>query len=170
VSEADQLAVLAELHQLFERERIEYWLFGGWAVDFHVGARTRAHEDLDVAIWLDDHARIAELLTAEGWAHAPERGQDGSTVYERDGVRLELAFLARDTDGSVYTPLRGGRADWAAGAFVDEVAELDGVRARVIGRRALAAEKSQPQADPAAAAKDRADLATLAAAQRAPRS
>jgi Uncharacterised nucleotidyltransferase len=161
VSEIEQLGALDRLHELFEREGIEYWLFGGWAVDFHAGAVTRPHGDLDMAIWLKDHASVAELLAAEGWGHAPEQGEDGSTVYERGDVRLELAFLARDEDGEVYTPLREGRASWAEGAFGDDVAELRGARARVIGLRSLRAEKSEARDDPAAAARDRADLETM---------
>jgi hypothetical protein len=33
-----QLAALARIHELFRAAAIDYWLFGGWAVDFH-GAR-----------------------------------------------------------------------------------------------------------------------------------
>jgi phosphorylcholine metabolism protein LicD len=87
VSDATQLAALAQLHDLFEQHRIEYWLFGGWAVDFHAGSVTRAHDDLDFAVWQKDHERIAALLTADGWNHASEEGEDGYTGYERDSVR-----------------------------------------------------------------------------------
>jgi len=110
VSEAEQLAALARIHELLERHGIEYWLFGGWAVDFHAGSVTRPHDDLDIAVWLKDHNRIAALLAADGWKHAPEEGEDGYTGYERGAVRLELAFLARGVKGQVYTPLREGRA------------------------------------------------------------
>jgi hypothetical protein len=41
VSKAEQLVALARVHELLVRHRIEYWLFGGWAVDFHAGAITR---------------------------------------------------------------------------------------------------------------------------------
>src|SRR5205809_2025628 len=105
----DQLVALASLHELLERSRIEYWLFGGWAVDFYAGSVTRAHDDLDIAVWLCDHARIAELLAADGWRHAPEEDEDGGTGYERDGVRLEVTFLVRGGDGNAYVPLCKGR-------------------------------------------------------------
>jgi len=161
MSEAAQLAALARLHESLERHAIEYWVFGGWAVDFHAGSVTRAHDDLDIAVWCHDYDRIAALLSADGWTHAPAEGEDGYTGYERGEVRLELAFLARDESGEVYTPLREGRAAWPRAAFADDVAEVGGVRARVIGLRALRAEKSEAHDDPRAAAKDRADLAIL---------
>jgi hypothetical protein len=160
-SDAEQLAALARVHELLERYGIEYWLFGGWAVDFHAGAVMRAHDDLDIAVWLNDHNRIAALLAADGWKHAPEEGEDGYTGYERGSVRLELAFLARGENGQVYTPLREGRGAWPDGSFESDAAELHGVRARVIGLRALKADKSETLDDPLVAAKDRADSATL---------
>ena len=168
VSEAEQLAALARVHELLVRHGIEYWLFGGWAVDFHAGAVTRPHDDLDIAVWLEDLDRIAALLAADGWKHAPEENEDGYTDYVRGTARLELAFLARGEKREVYTPLREGRARWPDGAFENDVAELLGVRAKVISLRALKAEKSEIRNDALVAAKDRADLATLSLLSQAP--
>jgi hypothetical protein len=162
VAAEEQLAALGRLDRALERLGVAYWLFGGWAVDFHAGAVTREHADLDIAIWAADHPRLAELLGADGWIHTPDPHEDGSTAYRQDDVQLEVAFLARDEDGSIYTPLREGRASWADGAFGDDVRELRGVRARVLALPSLKIEKSGPRNDAAAAAKDRADLATLA--------
>lgn len=160
-TETEQLAALARLHELLQRHGIEYWLFGGWAVDFYAGSVTRPHDDLDIAAWLQDRHRIAALLTADGWKHAPQEGEDGYTGYEQGAVRLELAFLASGENGHVYTPLEEGTADWPDEAFENDVAELRGVRARVISLRAIRADKAENHNDPVVAAKDRADLATL---------
>ena len=168
VSEAEQLAALARVHELLVRDEIEYWLFGGWAVDFHAGAVTRPHDDLDLAVWSKDLDRIAPLLTADGWKHAPEEDEDGYTCYARGMVRFELAFLARGENGEAYTPLREGCARWPDGAFENDVAELLGVRAKVISLRALKAEKSEIRNDALVAAKDRADLATLSRLSQTP--
>ncbi len=62
VSEAGQLAALARIHELLVREALDYWLFGGWAVDFHGGSITREHDDIDIAVWEPDRPRIARLL------------------------------------------------------------------------------------------------------------
>jgi hypothetical protein len=93
--------------------------------------------------------------------HAPEPGEDGYTGYERRGIRLELAFLARDEAGTEYTPLAKGRGDWPVGSFGDDRADLDGVLARLVGLMSLIEDKSGPRPDPAAAAKDLADVALL---------
>ena len=163
MSESDQLAALDRLHRCFEAEGVEYWLFGGWAVDFHVGTVTRPHGDLDLAIWLRDLPRVATLLRREGWTHEPEGAESGSTAFTRGAVRVELAFLQRDgAGGGPYTPLANGdRAAWATGAFGQDVLTLAGIRARVIALAALREEKTGSRDDPAAVAKDRKDLVTL---------
>jgi Aminoglycoside-2''-adenylyltransferase len=157
----DQLVALASLHELLERNRIEYWLFGGWAVDFYAGEVTRKHGDVDIAVWLRDHERIAELLAADGWKHAPEEDEDGGTGYERDGVRLEVTFLTRGNDGAAYVPLHAGPVRWTADLAESSVAELNGVTARLISFDALRDGKSRQRDDADDAAKDRADFATL---------
>jgi hypothetical protein len=160
-SQRDQLSAIAETHELLKRGGIDYWLFGGWAVDFHAGSLTRSHDDVDIAVWLDDHDRIARLLSAEGWKHTPEADEDGGTGYQRDTVRLELTFLVPGDAGEVYIPLRTGRALWSDEPLSTDLAELSGVRARVLGLAALKRGKSRSRDDPAEAAKDRADFATL---------
>lgn len=52
-------------------------------------------------------------------------------------------------------------AAWPGEAFENDVAELHGVRARIVSLRALKADKSEAHDDPLVAAKDRADLAIL---------
>lgn len=158
---SEQLAVLAELHALLQRHGIAYWLFGGWAVDFHVGRVTRPHGDLDVAVWSDDRTHLVDLLARQGWVHTPEAGEDGATCYARGGVRLEVAFLARDGRGRVYTPLRDGRAEWPDDAFGDAMLELLNVSAHVISLPALIADKSEVRDNPLSNVKDRADVASL---------
>jgi Uncharacterised nucleotidyltransferase len=156
-----QLAALGELEGQFERERIEYWLFGGWAVDFHAGAITRTHFDVDFAVWAEDAERIARLLRESGWRHAPEPDEDGGTGYERGGVRVELTFLVRDADGRICIRLDAGSFPFAGGAFETEVLDLAGRRCRVVERSALVAMKSGCRDDPDDQAKDAIDLARL---------
>jgi dihydrofolate reductase len=159
--EAGQLAALAEVAGQLDQDGVAYWLFGGWAVDFHAGRVTRPHDDIDLAIWLDDEPRIAALLAAGGWTHAPEEDEDGGTGYERGGVRLELTYLVRRPDGGIVVPLRDHDAPWPDGAFGKDVRSLAGVSAHVIALHALKEGKSSARDDAGAAAKDRADLDVL---------
>jgi Aminoglycoside-2''-adenylyltransferase len=156
-----EIAAIGVLDRHFERAGIEYWLFGGWAVDFHVGRVTRPHSDIDLAVWGEDAEEVGRLLGADSWEHHPEPGEDGYTAYRKGSLRLDLAFLARDSDGVVYTPLQVGRGDWSPGAFGRDVIQLEGVRACVVSRTSLIADKAEDRDDPVAAAKDRADLTAL---------
>lgn len=156
-----QLSALADVDALLERAGLAYWLFGGWAVDFYAGTVTRPHDDVDIAVWLDDLSRISALLEEEGWRHRPSVDDDGGTGFEREGVRLELTYLARADDGRIVTPLRDQDAPWPDGTFADDVRELHGVRARLIRLESLAGGKSSTRDDPTEAAKDRADFDVL---------
>ena len=156
-----QLHALSRVHELLDGAGIDLWLFGGWAVDFYAGFITRAHDDVDIAVWLKDLPTISQILEADGWRHVPSEDDDGGTGFEDGNVRLELTYLVRDGDGHIFTPLRLGRASWSEDAFADDVRELLGFRSRVIGLATLAAGKSAAREDPEEAAKDRADFNVL---------
>ena len=160
---AQQLSALGRVGQRLSEAGISYWLFGGWAVDFYAGAATRAHDDLDAAVWLDDVPTIATLLEADGWHHAPEADEDGGTGYEQGAVRLELTYLVRGDDGRTYTPTSRGHAAWSEEALGEDVRELNGVSARLIALAPLMRGKSSARDDPDEAAKDRADFNVLSA-------
>ena len=158
----DQLAALAKLDEVLRRAAVDYWVFGGWAVRRPSRRVTRVHDDIDIAVWAADAGRVAELLRGMGWTARPEAGEDGYTCFAHGTVRLDVAFLARDAAGRVYTPLRDGRGEWPDDSFGEDVAEVAGVRVRVISREAPVADKSAIRGDAAAAAKDRQDVAVLA--------
>jgi Aminoglycoside-2''-adenylyltransferase len=158
---AAQLVTLGWLGEALGRRGIAHWVFGGWAVDLHLGRTSREHADIDVAVWASDRPVLDTLLLDDGWVRTPDPDEDGYTAYQRGPVRLEVAFLARDEDGTVYTPVVEGRGSWPPGSFGEEEGEVDGVRARVVGRGSLVEDKSGPRDDPTAAAKDRADVAAL---------
>jgi Aminoglycoside-2''-adenylyltransferase len=147
VNEDEQLAAMSRLDELFLRHGVEYWLFGGWAVDFHAGSVTRPHDDLDLAVRSEDETRVRELLMRDGWSRAPEGGEEGYTVWARGDVRLEVAFA--------------DRGEWPPGSFAHDVAELRGVRARLVSLASLKEDKAEVRGDPQVAAKDRIDSRTL---------
>lgn len=157
-----QLSALAEVGASLQNAGIAYWLFGGWAVDFYVGSVTRLHDDVDLAVWFVDVSQITRLLLAAGWHHAPFDDEDGGTGFERGGVRLELTFLVRGDDGLASIPLRSGAVVWPGeGALGDDVAELRGVRSRLVAFNSLLDGKASPRDDLEDAAKDRADFTQL---------
>ena len=156
-----QIAALAEVASLFDSRGFDHWLFGGWAVDFHVGAVTRSHGDIDVAVWGDDAEAIHSALRANGWEHTPAADEDGGTGYARDGVRVELTYLARSESGEVFVVLRDRNVLWTECPLGDGVLGLNGAYIRVIPLALLKDGKSRSRDDPAEAALDRADFDAL---------
>jgi hypothetical protein len=156
-----QLQALSSIDRLLERAGIAYWLFGGWAVDFYVGSITRTHDDVDIAVWLEDLPTIHQILKENGWRHAPTEDADGGTSYEQRAVQLGLTYLVRDDDGDVFIPFNRGRVPWSADLFGNDARELLGVRARLVSLAPLMLGKSFPRDGPQDAAKDRADFTVL---------
>jgi aminoglycoside-2''-adenylyltransferase len=156
----EQLSALARVSGMLDTAGIDHWLFGGWAVDFYAGEVTRPHDDVDLAVWLEDFPRIAELLHADGWRHAPYEDEDGGTGYERGAVRMEFTFLVRD-GARIVMPMKHGSVEWPEEALSDDVAELHGVCARILALATLRQWKSSPRDDADDATKDRADFERL---------
>jgi Aminoglycoside-2''-adenylyltransferase len=159
--ETRQLSDIAEIGRLFDRAGLDHWLFGGWAVDFYVGEMTRAHEDIDLAVWSRDQTVIGELLAAHGWQHAPRPDEDGGTGYERNGVRVELMLLVEGERGEVLIAFRNGTAMWSEDPLGSDVRTLEGTPARIIPLGLLRDGKSVPRGDPAEAVVDRTDYEAL---------
>jgi hypothetical protein len=159
--ERGQLSAILELGRLLDDGGFDYWLFGGWAVDFHVGKVTRAHSDIDLAVWARDVDAIEKLLAFRGWSHAATTDEGGGAAYERDGIRTELTFLIEGDHGEVMLAFRHGTTVWSPQPFGDETRELRGAKARVIPLEVLRAGKAIPREDPEEARVDRADLQTL---------
>jgi hypothetical protein len=155
-----QLEEIRGLCQAFAEAEVAYWLFGGWAVDFHAGRVTRAHSDVDIAVWRRDLTVVRSLLAGAGWGVLTDRPGDGYVTFERKRVRLDIAFLERDSTGAIYTPTDDGRGEWPEGSFGTAIVSLLGVDAHIVDAKSLIADKAESHgAD--ADAKDEADLRVL---------
>jgi hypothetical protein len=161
VSASDQLAAIRSLAGALEQRGTDYWLFGGWAVDFWVGAVTRAHSDVDVAAWRRDYDAIRDSLVEAGWQHTPAADELLGTRFRLGRALVEFTFVVPDDAGRVLLPVPDDPIVWSGGAFGEASRELLGVRARVIPLALLKDGKAHPREDASDAAKDRADFKAL---------
>lgn len=157
---AEQLAAIESLAGALGAAGLDYWLFGGWAVDFWVGRVTRDHDDIDAAAWRRDYEKIRAALLAAGWRHTPLEDDVVGTRYSWRSSELEFTFV-EDRDGTVVVPFPEHEVVWAAEPFGDDERSLLGVRARVIPLELLRDGKQRARGAPAEAAKDVADHAAL---------
>jgi hypothetical protein len=166
VSRAEQqLAAIASLSGALDERGLEYWLFGGWAVDFWVGSITRDHDDIDVAAPRSDQDAIKAALLGVGWRHTPAVDEVVGTRYQLGGVEAEFTFVVPDADGRVFIPFDQPLM-WSAEPFGSDRRELLGVSCRTIPLRLLTEGKRKfVDKGRAEAAKDRADYEALAKLQ-----
>jgi hypothetical protein len=157
----EQLAAIESLDQALRAAGLDYWLFGGWGVDFWVGRVTRDHADIDAAAWRRDYDEIRAALLAAGWRHTPpgnrRRRHPIQMAEQRTG-----AHVCRGSRRDGRRPDPRARIVWTEEPFGDHERSLLGVRARVIPLELLRDGKRRPREVPAEAAKDVDDHAALA--------
>lgn len=161
----DQLAAIASLSRTLDDEAIDYWLFGGWAVDFWVGRITRVHDDIDVAAWRHDYEAIQTALQTAGWRHTPVPDQVVGTRYQWGTAQVEFTFMTTDSHGRAVIPLPNHPIVWSVEPLGHERRELRNITSRVVPLALLRAGKSLPREGSADGAKDRSDAQALSSLQ-----
>lgn len=86
---------------------IDWCVAGGWAVDLFLGRETRAHEDLDVAVFRRDQARLREIFPGSTWlklvgdARLPWDGEWlDLPIHQLFGSGIEV--LLQEADGNAW--------------------------------------------------------------------
>ncbi|MBM7490650.1 hypothetical protein JOD64_001872 [Micromonospora luteifusca] len=114
-----QLASIAEVLTVAGADGIPVWLRGGWAMDFHLGAVTRPHVDVDWYCWSEDADLLATVLLARGWRPDPRMPAELQLDVFAGDVEVSFAYLGRDDAGRptvgagpwAGTPLPAGMLD-----------------------------------------------------------
>jgi lincosamide nucleotidyltransferase A/C/D/E len=88
--------------------RIEVWIEGGWGVDALLGEQTRAHDDLDLGVRLEDVEQICAVL------HEFDRSDDewpsSFVLQDRSGRKVDCHPLTFDEHGDGWQADRSGEA------------------------------------------------------------
>lgn len=106
---------------------VRWWVAGGWALDLFVGRQTRAHDDIEVAVYRTDldavraHLGGWELAVAAGGALTPwldgPLPETAHTLWTRERGReaWELEVLAEERSGERWLYRRDPRVGLHAG-------------------------------------------------------
>ncbi len=98
-----------EIVRLLEKENIDVWLDGGWAVDALLRKQTRSHSDLDIVIQQKDVPKLRRLL--RGYADAPRNDPSAWNFAIRDnkGREVDVHVIVFDKKGNgLYGPKKRG--------------------------------------------------------------
>ena len=160
VTPEEQLAAIASLDAALAEAGLDYWLFGGWAVDLWVGTVTRRHEDIDAFARRSDYDAIKSALGAAGWQHLRKDSDVVGTRYLRGNAELEFTFFEPHEDGLPLIAIPDNPVTLPMPLAKDRL-ELAGVSARTVPLPLLRGGKSMPREGAADADKDRADFEAL---------
>ncbi|TFU00347.1 aminoglycoside nucleotidyltransferase [Polymorphobacter arshaanensis] len=121
------------LCRAFEAAQLGFWIDGGWGVDALLGAPTRPHTDLDLAVARDDLSAFQRLLELQGYARADRPGDpDWNWVLRNtDGMQVDLHGFVLDAHGNGILGDTANNEMYPAGAL-DGMGELGGMTLRCI--------------------------------------
>lgn len=97
-----QFALIQEIDAIFDIASINFWLRGGWALDFLLGRITRAHSDIDLVTWKYHSSQVQELLTRAGFAFDRDLGIQMDFVKASQDI--SVCYVAETEDNRIFTP------------------------------------------------------------------
>ncbi len=94
-------AVVAVI-KLLRRNKIQFHIDGGWAVDAVLGEQTRKHADLDIVIQHTDVGRLRELLEARGYTDVPrpDTRECNFVMGDEFGHEIDIHTVLYDANGN----------------------------------------------------------------------
>ena len=129
MSAPDVLVIVRALQKV----GIEVCVDGGWAVDALLGAQTREHDDLDIALPHNEVPKLRATLARLGFHDSPRSDQSeyNFVLATSDGRRVDVHSYILASDGS-----NAGGITYVAEDLTGE-GVIDGVVVRCIGPASL---------------------------------
>ncbi|OGY22909.1 MAG: hypothetical protein A2172_03150 [Candidatus Woykebacteria bacterium RBG_13_40_15] len=63
-----QLELIKKVFDEFKKQKIDIFMWGGWAIDFLVGHVTRLHIDIDTLVWKKDKEKVEKIMGNLGFS------------------------------------------------------------------------------------------------------
>src|SRR5215212_7783878 len=101
----EPLHVINDMTIALAEASIDHWLFGGWAIDFHLGRITRLHADIDLIIWSHERAGLSAVLQMHAFQSMASPTRE-HLYFEKAGQRIEVSFIEYNQLGEIITPGR----------------------------------------------------------------
>jgi hypothetical protein len=131
-----QLLLIKKVFKEFEKEDLEIYLGGGWAVDFLTGYVSRPHVDIDTFIWKKDKKKISEKMKKLGFLIKDKERKFQNSL---DGFQFDMDFVEQVDNGFVSGKSSNHEGiNWPKETFEKPITgRLEDVEARVINPKPL---------------------------------
>ena len=159
-----QLMIIREVTTGLRAAHISHWLFGGWAIDFHLGTITRPHDDIEFLVWHTDKQAIATTLVSHNYELFQGGFSDEMAIFFKHGQKVEFDYLIQNAAKQVAVDGRWSDLVWPQDAFDAPPATFDGITCPIVSAQALLWLKQRYASHRAGGplrAKDHADIQQL---------
>ncbi|MFS0673559.1 nucleotidyltransferase domain-containing protein [Ornithinibacillus sp. 179-J 7C1 HS] len=137
-----QLNVLKEIIAVSEAAEVDFWLRGGWAIDFLLGKITRPHDDIDVVTWIQNREQLENKLIKIGYERTfvKEEFRDRQSDFCKGDVEITFSYITLKEDENL---ILNGLPEWVwrPDSLLHKTFMLNGVSARVLHPTQLLEEK-----------------------------
>ncbi|MDH5163974.1 nucleotidyltransferase domain-containing protein [Heyndrickxia oleronia] len=137
-----QLKVLGEISKICEALEIEFWLRGGWAIDFLLGKITRSHDDIDLVTWIQNRERLEKELVKVGYEQIPVKKefQNRQSDFRKGNVEVTYCYITHSVDGNL---ILNGLPEWIwrKDSLLTQRFMVHGILANVLNPKQLLEEK-----------------------------
>ncbi|WP_438804720.1 nucleotidyltransferase domain-containing protein [Oceanobacillus saliphilus] len=125
-----------------KRIGIEFWLRGGWAIDFLLGKITRPHDDIDLVTWIKNRERLEDELGKAGYetTFVKEEFRDRQSDFCKENVEITFSYITRTDDKNL---IMNGLPEWIwrPDSLLAQNFVLNGISAKVLNPKQLLEEK-----------------------------
>jgi Zn ribbon nucleic-acid-binding protein len=142
---AVQFELLAEITEAFGDANVEFWLRGGWALDFLLGEVRPEHADIDLVAWRRDRDVIYGALTACGFEHDREL-PEAAIDFQKNEQSIQVLLVEFNSDGALVCHGFESRP-LPEGALDGPIRTINGVSCRTLAPHALLHEKETYEAN-----------------------
>lgn len=133
-----QYDLISQICNLLRPAGFEFWLRGGWAIDFLLGHFTRSHSDIDIVAWRHDAPQLCHLFEETGFLFEQDTGVQYD--FSKHGQEISVVFIAQNGDDVFVEGIP--EWVWLPGALSLPPQELEGLFCNVISPKQLLEEKA----------------------------
>lgn len=137
-----QLKALSEISKISKSLEIDFWLRGGWALDFLLGKITRPHDDIDLVTWIQNREQLEKKLLQAGYEQIPvkEEFRNRQSDFRKGTVDVTFIYLTHSADGNLILN-QLPEWIWRADSLLKQRFVLHGISAKVLNPKQLLEEK-----------------------------